>query len=306
MNEAMRIVVMLEESEWSDATEMLLVVADALHFGGHAVTIATEGTPAGWRASSAEWREGFGIVDESEVVIASSARTAAILPGRTILFVANQETALIEGVPKICASGELARIAGTSAKTTVIPPLLEPRAFVSASTDHHRVLIPGAAHDSSIALDLAYGAALHARWSGMEFELVRMARWAPSRDEPLEHVNEYNVVATDDDRRRVIASCDIIVAPAASGETISLAVLHAMASGLAPLLTPVGEYARLPWRDAALFAPDDGELLGDELVRLLDDDDARISISRGARSAAEEFRTTRWITTLAEFVRMLN
>ena len=76
-----------------------------------------------------------------------------------------------------------------------------------------------------------------------------------------------------------------------------------MASGVPAILTEIPSY--LWWderHDYALFTPEeDGEAMGDALVRLLGDAALRESLARRGREVAEQFRSERMGERLERF-----
>jgi len=130
-----------------------------------------------------------------------------------------------------------------------------------------RVLLTG------VSPDLAYEAAAHARWFGHEFQLIRVAPFAPSRGEPLDSVDEFHVALSTPEMARVLHSCDVMVAA-----SFGLAAAEAMAAGLAVLIAG---------------PTDDGEDLGNKLIDILGDDDVRAALRAKARADAEQWRSER-------------
>lgn len=125
-----------------------------------------------------------------------------------------------------------------------------------------RVLLSGP------SVDNGYGAAAHARWFHHHFDLIRVSPWAPSREEPLDAVQEFHVGLTTGEMTRLMHSCDVLIAPA-----FSLSTAEAMAAGL-------------PAASGARSAVD----LGDRLIEVLDDEGLRERLIAEGRERAEGWR----------------
>lgn len=132
-----------------------------------------------------------------------------------------------------------------------------------------RVLLAGESQDEATAVDDGYGAAAHARWFHQEFDLVRLAAWAPSREEPLDSVQEFHVALTSAERRRLLHSCDVIIAPA-----ITLETAEALASGLA-VVRAEREH--------------DPVSLGERLIEVLSDAEVRATLRSEGREKARQW-----------------
>src|SRR5207244_1506870 len=92
-----------------------------------------------------------------------------------------------------------------------------------------RVLLSGASQDERKSIETGYGAAAHARWFHQRFDLIRVSPWAPSREEPLDAVQEFHVGLTNAEMTRLMHSCDILIAPE---ERLSLSTAEAFAAAL--------------------------------------------------------------------------
>jgi glycosyltransferase involved in cell wall biosynthesis len=145
-----------------------------------------------------------------------------------------------------------------------------------------------------------YGAVAHARWFHQKLDLIRVSPWAPSREEPLDTVQEFHVALTTDELSRLVHSCDILIAP---DEAFSLSAPRALAAGLACVLTST------PWHrsfadshDYALFAPQDNAVeLGERLIELLADRELRDRLRNRGKEVAEQWRAAGTIERLERF-----
>jgi hypothetical protein len=166
-----------------------------------------------------------------------------------------------------------------------------------------RVLLCGASQDETKNLDSGYGAAGHARWFHQRFDLIRVSPWAPSREEPLESVQEFHVALTTTEMTRLLHSCDVLVAPNHRQEGFGLPAAEALAAGLPTVLTAIPSY--LSWdetHDYALFAPEDNAVeLGERLIELLSDEALRERLRARGRKVAEQWRAERVAERLEAF-----
>ena len=133
-----------------------------------------------------------------------------------------------------------------------------------------RVLLCGASQDETKNVDTGYGAAAHARWFHQRFDLIRVSPWAPSRQEPLDAVQEFHVALTTDEMTRLMHSCDVIIAPE---ERFSLSTAEAFAAGVPAAMT-------------ARSAVD----LGDKLIEILENESLRDELIATARETAKQWR----------------
>jgi hypothetical protein len=158
--------------------------------------------------------------------------------------------------------------------------LVDEEVYRPSSTDHEplRVLLCGAYSD---AISDGYGAVAHARWFHQTLDLIRVSPWAPSREEPLESVQEFHVALTTAEMTRLMHSCDVLV-----GVQGRLVIAEAMAAGLACVVTDEHE--------AALVAPKDNAVeLGERLVEICSDEALRERLRGRGREAAEAWRASR-------------
>ncbi len=102
-------------------------------------------------------------------------------------------------------------------------------------------------------------------------------------------------------RDELLATSDILVLPS-HDEGLPMALLEAMARGLAPLTTPVGGIPELVTDgiDGMLVPPGDIEALAGALESLVNDPELRRAIGRAARSRAGDFDSGRWFAALID------
>ncbi|HVG25753.1 MAG TPA: glycosyltransferase [Thermoanaerobaculia bacterium] len=239
----MNVAFLLEDTAISARTRLAMAQADALIARGHRARIVTKGTPVTWRRSRAEWI----YVDDFRE------------------YDAREDTVVDGALPLLIVDDDFYRAA--------TPREHEPL----------RVLLPGASHQERRAIGDGYGAVAHARWFHQKLELIRVAPWAPSRDEPLESVQEFHVALNTAEMSRLLHACDVLVAPA-----FTLTAAEAQAAGVPCVLADVPEF-----RDfAGQKAPFGNAVeLGERLIEVLSDAATRERLGEEGRAAAERWRS---------------
>lgn len=131
-----------------------------------------------------------------------------------------------------------------------------------------------------------YGAVAHARWFHQKLDLIRVSPFAPSRDEPLDSVQEFHVALTAPEMTRLLHSCDVLVAPAPR-----LLAAEAMAAGVACVSPPRAESSAVD--------------LGEQLIEVLSDATLRERLRAQGRETAEQWRSARVVETVEAYFRSL-
>ena len=239
----MRLAFLLDDTAISGTTRAMLTVADALIARGHQVRVVTAASPLTWRTSRAEWI----YVDELRQYDAAEDEQVITLRN---------------------------------------PPLVVEDEFYRAANirEHEplRVLLSGSWHVERHGIDDGYGAAAHARWFHQQFELIRVSPFAPSREEPLESVQEFHVALTTSELTRLVHSCDVFLAPNRE-DPFALPLAEAMASGL-----------------ACVALAGNAVELGEKLIELLSDDELRERLRTRDRAFAEQWRVERVVDALEQ------
>ncbi|HYC93262.1 MAG TPA: hypothetical protein VEO54_28915 [Thermoanaerobaculia bacterium] len=224
----MNVAFFLEDTTIGSRSRLAMAQADALTARGHRARIVTKGAPVTWRSSRAEW------------IYVEDFRH----------YDAKDDIVVDGAMPLLLVDDDFYRDA--------TPREHEPL----------RVLLCGPSHEEQRAIFDGYGAVAHARWFHQTLELVRVSPWAPSRDEPLESVQEFHVALTTAEMSRLLHTCDILVAP-----RFTLSAAEAMAAGLA--CVPAGGTA---------------VELGERLIEVLSDYDLRERLREEGRAAAAKWR----------------
>ena len=317
----MNIAYLMEDTALSGGIRVQLAQADALIDRGHRVRIVTKGLPLTWRTSRAEWVyvDDFNTYDarDDDFVMATFWTTLsaawAIAPEKAIHLCQGYEGAFtayrpIRGeidaayrlpIPKLVVTKSLIDICRQfSDDVTYIGQIVDEEFFRSGTRVENapmRVLLCGESQVDLKGIAEGYGAAAHARWFHQRFDLIRVSPWAPSREEPLDTVQEFHVALNTREMTRLMHSCDVLIAPNHREEGFGLPAAEAMASGIPVVMTAIPSYQSFDeTRDYGLFAPQENAVeLGEKLIELLSDADLRQRLSTRGRKVAEQWRAGR-------------
>jgi hypothetical protein len=325
----MRLAYLLEDTAISGLVSSVLAQADALIERGHTVRLATKGLPVIWRKSRAEWVyvDDFLQYDahEDDFVVSTlwttiqpawniaGERTVHLCQGYEGAFTAYQEirpqidAAYRLKIPKLVVSRSLLPIVQQfTDDVTYIGQIVEEEFYrprTPPENDPLRVLLSGQSQADLRGIHEGYGAAAHARWFHQKFDLVRVSPWAPSREEPLEAVQEFHVALTTSEMTRLMHSCDVLIAPNHREEGFGLPAAEALASGIPTLMTSIPSYLSFDdTHDYALFAPQENAVeLGEKLIELLSDATLRERLRKRGREVAEQWHAPRVAERLEAF-----
>jgi glycosyltransferase involved in cell wall biosynthesis len=261
----MRIAYLLPSTEISATARIVMAHADALTAAGHEVRIVTTSLPLTWRSSRAEW---VYVDDFREYAPAS-------------------DEIVVQAASEIVRAN----------------PIVDDdffRARVPREHEPPRVLLSGGSQIEAKGVDEGYGAAMHARWFHQTFDLVRVSPWTPSREEPLETVQEFHIALSTNEMTRLMHSCDVLIAPNRREDPLSLTTLEALASGLACVITATPPHLAIG-SDVALVAPPDNAVeLGEKLIELLSDHTLRERLRARGREVAEQWRPANAVKRLEQ------
>lgn len=325
----MNIAYLLEDTAIDESVETVLAQADALGARGHEVRLVTKGLPLTWRGTRAEWVyvDDFRQYDASRddflvgtfwvtVPVAhqiAGGRAVHLCQGYEGAFSAYQsirqqiDAAYRLPIPKLVVSKHLVPIVQQfAADVTFVGQIVDDEFYRQRTPHEHeplRVLLCGQSQGDMKGIDEGYGAVAHARWFHQTFDLIRVSPWAPSRDEPLDTVQEFHVGLSTDEMTRVMHSSDVLIAPNHREEGFGLPAAEALASGIPTVLTSIPSY--LAWdekHDYALFAPEENAVeLGEKLIDLLSDEDLRERLRARGREVAEQWRAEKVAERLERF-----
>jgi glycosyltransferase involved in cell wall biosynthesis len=317
----MKISYLLEDTQQTDDIHTLLAQADALIARGHRVRIVTKGLPMTWRTSRAEWiyADDFNTYDgrEDDLIIAADWTTLAtahtIASAKALHLCQAYEGAFFENqarraeieaayrlpIPKLVVTRSLIPLCKQfTDDVTYIGQIVDHEFFRARTPPENtppRVLLCGESQIEHKGIADGYGAAAHARWFHQRFDLVRVSPWAPSREEPLDSVQEFHVALSTREMTRLMHSCDVLIAPNHREEGFGLPVAEAMASGIPVVMTAIPSFQSFDeTHDYALFAPEGNAVeLGERLIEVLSDDALRERLRARGREVAEQWRAER-------------
>jgi len=144
---------LLGAAELSGEGRLVATLADALIAQGHRVRIVTDASE-GQFPSRAEWVE-------------------------------------VEELRQYVATGHERVLETNALPIAVADAIYRPR--TPSEQEPPRVLLAGSWHVEAEGVADGYGAVAHARWFHQKLDLIRVSPWAPSREEPLESVQEFHV-----------------------------------------------------------------------------------------------------------------
>lgn len=325
----MNIAYLLEDTDQSGGVRVQLAHADALIARGHRVRLVTKGLPLTWRSSRAEWIyvDDFRQYDASsdDVVVGTfwvtvpfayelaGDRAVHLCQGYEGAFSAYEsireqiDAAYSLPIPKLVVAKSLIDVCKRFTEDVVyIGQVVEDEFYRAVTPREHeplRVLVSGQAQADLKGIQDAYGAVAHARWFHQKLDLIRVSPWAPSREEPLDSVQEFHVALTTNEMTRLMHSCDILIAPNHREEGFGLPAAEAMASGIPCVLTSIPSYLSFDdTHDFALFAPQENPIeLGERLIELLSDVALRDRLRDRGREVAEQWRVEHVAARLERF-----
>ena len=291
--------------------------------------MVTKGLPLTWRSSRAEWVyvDDFRQYDASgeDFVVGTFWVTVpyahALAGERAVHLCQGYEGAFsvyepireqIDAVyalpiPKLVVTRSLLPICQRFTRdVTYIGQVVEDEFYRAVTPREHeplRVLLCGQAQADLRGMPEGYGAVAHARWFHQKLDLIRVSPWAPSREEPLENVQEFHVALTTAEMTRLVHSCDVLLAPNHREEGFGLPAAEAMASGIPCVLTAIPSFLSFDERhDYALFAPENNAVeLGERLIEMLSDEALRDRLRARGREVAEQWRVEHAAERLERF-----
>ena len=325
----MNIAYLVEDTEQSGGVRVQLAHADALIERGHRVRLVTKGLPLTWRSSRAEWVyiDDFRQYDakNDDFVIGTFWLTVPFayeLAGKRAVHLCQGyegsfsvyepirdqiDAAYSLPIPKLVETKSLVPVCPRfSDDVTCLGQVVEEEFYRNVTPRESsplRVLISGQAQADLKGIQDGYGAVAHARWFHQKLDLIRVSPWAPSREEPLDAVQEFHVALTTAEMTRLMHSCDVLIAPNHRQEGFGLPAAEAMASGIPCVMTSIPSYLSFDEKqDFALFAPEQNAVeLGEKLIELMSDGTLRARLRERGREVAEQWRVENVAARLEKF-----
>lgn len=325
----MNIAYLVEDTAQSGGVRVQLAQADALVARGHRVRLVTKGLPLTWRSSRAEWIyvDDFRQYDASQddfvvgtfwvtvpyAYALAGERAVHLCQGYEGAFSAYEpirgqiEAAYRLPIPKLVVARSLVPVCREFGDDVVyIGQIVEDEFYRAVTPREHqplRVLLSGQSQGDMKGIQEGYGAVAHARWFHQKLDLIRVSPWAPSREEPLDSVQEFHVGLTTAEMTRLLHSCDALIAPNHRQEGFGLPAAEAMAAGIPCIVTSIPSYLSFDEnRDYALFAPEENAVeLGERLIELLSDFELRERLRARGREVAEQWRVEHVADRLEKF-----
>lgn len=308
----MNIAWLIESTGIAGATRVVLALADAMVGRGHECSMVTTEAPLTWRRSSADWIyldhwKDFRAADH-RFVIATSPLTleAAGRAGKRAYYCFDGEIPDADS-PVLSPSQELLR-RYPDRDITCIGAVVDDDVYRQNAPREHdppRVLLAGPSHDERRGVDDGYRAVAHARWFHQQLSFVRVSPFVPSREEPLDAVQEFHVGLSAAEMTRLMHSCDVVLAPNHRDSFFSLVPMEALAAGVPTVLTSIPTFLSFDSKqDYALFARDDDPVeFGERLIEMLEDGELRDRVRRRGREVAEQWRAKVVAERLEQFLR---
>jgi glycosyltransferase involved in cell wall biosynthesis len=289
---------LIDNTGISGANRVVLALADAMIARGHGCSIVTIDAPLTWRRSGAEWIFVDAWKDfraaEHDFVIATSPSTLEATKRAKRFAYYSFDGQIPDGVSRVL--------------TPDIATIVDDDVFQQNAPREHqpaRVLLSGPSHEERRGIDDGYRAVAHARWFHQQVELVRVSPFVPSREEPLDAVQEFHVGLSAAEMTRLMHSCDVVLAPDHRDSIFSLVPREALAAGVPAVMTSIPQFLSFDAKqDYALFARDDDAVeFGEKLIEMLEDEEVRQRVRRRGREVAGQWRAGVVAGRLEEFLK---
>ena len=179
-------------------------------------------------------------------------------------------------------------------EVSIIPNALEVARYeVAASRIDHRVSFLGR-DDPRKGLDVILEAWPSIREVHPDAELIVMGATRPTAAEGVSFLGRVD----GEEKRRLLASASVFVAPNTGGESFGIVIAEAMAAGCAVVASDLPAFRAVVGRDGYLVRPGDADQLGKVTSRLLGD---RVEARRMGEQARRAVRRFDWSVVLEAY-----
>jgi glycosyltransferase involved in cell wall biosynthesis len=326
----LRINYLLEDAGLFGGVKVPLHHANLLHDRGHEVRIVCRGDRPDWYSVDARFVtvDAFTAdqVPDADVHVATfwtTVEPASRLPGgQAVHYCQGFEGDLTHNIsehPKILAayglplptfavSPHLAELVRSrfNRRVRVVPAALEPWTKPKRRIGPHRrprILVPSPFENYVKGVPVALEAIRRIRDAGLQVQVVRVSQWAMTESErELAEPDEYHLAMAPAEVARLMAGCDLLMAPSTGQEGFNLWVLEAMACGLPVVASRIDAHLGFAGGAAELVPHDDDEAFSEAALEILTTPVRWRRMRKAGLKAAEPFSRARVADQVEEAV----
>jgi glycosyltransferase involved in cell wall biosynthesis len=293
-----RVNLLLEDTALFGGVKVTLQVADLLHRRGHAVTVVSRGPRPDWFPLEAPFVHAAtfspAVVPPADVNLATYWTTigpSLELPGQALHYCQGFEgaythnladhpaieAAYATAIPALAVAPHLVELLrsrfGRPARLLppAVTPCFRPRPRLGPGRSA-RVLVMSPFEVDWKGVPTALAAVRRLRERGLPVRLVRLSQWPLSAaEEALLRPDEFHHHLQPEQVARLLAGCDLLLAPSREQEGFGLPVLEAMACGVPVVASAISSFSWYASGAAELVAPEDVEGFARAAAALLTD-----------------------------------
>lgn len=327
----LRVNVLLEDTALFGGVKVALHHAELLRRRGHAVTVLSPGSRPQWYPTDDHFRSVPALsadhIPEADLHVATFWTTVPVVAGlpsgQPVHFCQgfeaalehnrDQHPAILEAystrLPVWTVSPHLAALNrerfGRAVK--VVTPALEDfwqPMDRQGPGRRPRVLVPHPFEFYMKGVDTALQAVLSLRERGLDLQLVRLSQWPLSEAErALVEPDEFHHHLRPTEVAKLIAGCDLLLAPAWESEGFGLSVLEAMACGVPVVASRIPSHESLADGTAELVAASDSDAFARAAEAILTDPERWGEMRRRGLETAGRFSEDAVAPVLEDAVR---